>query len=102
MTYFPSLPSVVLLSMLLGGVLTLEAQAGSPLADAPVVSASGISAAKESPQFPLSGSIPTEAASNTELQLSLHDAIERGLKNNLAILLSSDATSDAQAERWRA
>lgn len=35
-----------------------------------------------------SGSVPTGIASRTELQLSLHDAVERGLKNNLGILLS--------------
>lgn len=102
MSYFSSLPSVVLATMLLGGVLTLQAQAGSSLADAPVVPAGGISTTLSSPQVPLSGSIPTEAASHAELQLSLRAAIERGLRNNLAILLSSDATSDARAERGRA
>ncbi len=41
-------------------------------------------------------------ASPTALSISLEDAVARGLRQNLGGLLSSDAISGAQGERWRA
>jgi outer membrane protein TolC len=35
------------------------------------------------------------------LQLSLQDAIDRGLRNNLGLLLSGDQTVTARGERWK-
>jgi outer membrane protein TolC len=53
-------------------------------------------------QNPYLGGVPTGVASSTPLQLSLDDAVARGLRQNLGGLLSSDALSGAQGERWRA
>jgi outer membrane protein TolC len=53
-------------------------------------------------QNPYLGGVPTGKASATALSLSLEDAVARGLRQNLGGLLSSDALSGAQGERWRA
>jgi len=47
------------------------------------------------------GGVPTGTASPTALPLSLEDAVARGLRQNLGGLLSSDAVSGAQGDRWR-
>lgn len=99
---FPSPRCFWLVPMLFGGLAIVEAQVGSSLPNAPAVSANASFAAEGSLQFPFTGSAPMGIASKTELQLSLQDAVERGLKSNLGILLSTDAESDARAERWRA
>ena len=48
------------------------------------------------------GGVPTGTASSTALSLSLEDAVARGLRQNLGGLLSTDAVSGAQGERWQA
>jgi len=53
-------------------------------------------------QNPYLGGVPTGTASSTPLQLSLEDAVARGLRQNLGGLLSTDAVSGAQGERWQA
>jgi outer membrane protein TolC len=53
-------------------------------------------------QNPYLGGVPAGKASPTTLSLSLEDAVARGLKQNLGGLLSSDALSSAQGERWHA
>jgi outer membrane protein TolC len=53
-------------------------------------------------QNPYFGGVPTGTASLTPLSLSLEDAVARGLRQNLGGLLSTDAVSGAQGERWRA
>jgi outer membrane protein TolC len=53
-------------------------------------------------QNPYVGGVPTGIASPTALSLSLEDAVTRGLRQNLGGLLSGDAVSGAQGERWRA
>jgi outer membrane protein TolC len=53
-------------------------------------------------QNPYLGGVPTGKASSGPLSLSLEDAVARGLRQNLGGLLSSDALSGAQGERWRA
>jgi outer membrane protein TolC len=52
-------------------------------------------------QNPYLGGLPAGKASETTLLLSLDDAVARGLRQNLGGLLSSDAMSGAQGERWR-
>ena len=54
------------------------------------------------PQSLYLGGVATGKASPTPLSLSLEDAVGRGLRQNLGGLLSSDALSGAQGERWRA
>jgi outer membrane protein TolC len=53
-------------------------------------------------QNPYLGGVPTGTASATPLQLSLEDAVNRGLRQNLGGLLTTDAVSGAQGERWQA
>src|ERR1700733_1944225 len=51
-------------------------------------------------QSPFSGSVPQGKVTGEVLPLSFKDAIERGLRNNLGILLQSDSTLMARGERW--
>ena len=51
-------------------------------------------------QSPFSGSVPEGKATAEILPLSFKEAIERGLRNNLGILLQSDSTLTARGERW--
>ena len=53
-------------------------------------------------QSPYLGGVPAGTASSTPLKLSLEDAVTRGLRQNLGGLLTSDAVSGAQGERWQA
>ena len=53
-------------------------------------------------QSPYLGGVPTGKASSTPLALSLEEAVTRGLRQNLGGLLSTDAVSGAQGERWQA
>lgn len=102
MIHFPSSKCLWLAPILFGSLATVEAQVGSSLPNAPAVSANASFDPKGSLQFPFSGSAPAGVLSNTKLRLSLQDAIDRGLRSNLGILLSTDAESDARVERWRA
>src|SRR5271169_4804999 len=52
-------------------------------------------------QSPFTGSEPEGTASPEVLQLSLQEAIDRGLRNNLGLLLSGDQTILARGERWK-
>ena len=52
-------------------------------------------------QSPFTGSQPEGTASGEVLQLSFQDAIDRGLRNNLGLLLSGDQTIMARGERWK-
>jgi outer membrane protein TolC len=56
---------------------------------------------QQTPQVDYNGSIPTGQASATPLSLSLRDAIQRGLKYNLGILVNGDLADLASAERRR-
>ncbi len=48
------------------------------------------------------GSVPMGAASSTPLALTLHDAIDRGLKANLGLLVSDSASETARGQRLNA
>ncbi len=54
-----------------------------------------------STQSPFSGSVPEGKATTEVLQLSLRDALDRGLRNNLGLLLQSDTTLTARGEKWK-
>jgi len=45
------------------------------------------------------GSVPTGEVSPTPLELSLDEAIQRGLRNNLGVILSSTQTATARSQR---
>src|SRR5271154_4369903 len=52
-------------------------------------------------QSPFTGSEPEGKATPEILQLGFQQAIDRGLRNNLGLLLSSDQTIMARGERWK-
>ena len=52
-------------------------------------------------QAQFQGSVPTGVASPTPLSLTLRDAIDRGLKTNLGLLLSGQVSETARGERLR-
>ncbi|MFZ0419454.1 MAG: TolC family protein [Candidatus Sulfotelmatobacter sp.] len=52
-------------------------------------------------QSPFTGSEPEAIATPEVLQLTFQDAIDRGLRNNLGLLLSGDQTIMARGERWK-
>ena len=52
-------------------------------------------------QAQFQGSVPSGVASPTPLSLTLRDAINRGLKTNLGLLLSGQASETARGERLR-
>jgi outer membrane protein TolC len=52
-------------------------------------------------QSPFTGSEPEGKATPEVLQIGFQEAIERGLRNNLGLLLSGDQTIMARGERWK-
>ena len=62
---------------------------------------SGQSGGGVSGQNPFYGSVPEGKATAEVLPLSLRDAMDRGLKNNLGLLLRGDNTLTARGEKWK-
>lgn len=52
-------------------------------------------------QVTFQGSVPTGVASPASLSLTLQDAIDRGLRTNLGLLLGGQASESARGERMR-
>jgi outer membrane protein TolC len=52
-------------------------------------------------QSPFLGSAPEGIATPDVLQIDFKDAIDRGLRNNLGLLLAGDQTLQARGERWK-
>jgi outer membrane protein TolC len=52
-------------------------------------------------QSPFSGSVPEGKPTAEVLPLSFKEAIDRGLRNNLGLLLQSDTSLTAQGEKWK-
>ena len=52
-------------------------------------------------QSPFTGSEPEEKATPEVLQLDFGEAIERGLRHNLGLLLSGDQALTARGEKWK-
>jgi len=84
-----SLLAVTLL--LLPSVTGLVAQNSAPV---PSISLPGS-------QSPFTGSEPEGKATPEVLRIGFQEAIERGLRNNLGLLLSGDQTIMARGERWK-
>jgi outer membrane protein TolC len=78
------------------GTLTSFAQTGMT----PGASAPGQSSPAAQGQNTFAGSVPSKPAPGV-LQISLLDAIDRGLKQNLGLLLSSAETQSARGQRWQ-
>ena len=52
-------------------------------------------------QSPFQGSAPEGSATSEVLQIDFEDAIDRGLRNNLGLLLAGDQAQAARGTRWR-
>ena len=52
-------------------------------------------------QSPFTGSEPEGKATPEVLQLNFQEAIDRGLRNNLGLLISGDQAITARGERWK-
>ncbi|MGC2421236.1 MAG: TolC family protein [Candidatus Acidiferrales bacterium] len=96
----------ILALLLLLGSLPASAQSSSSTAGSAgstssgsSSSSSGQSATATLAQSSYSGSVPGQPVPGV-LQLSLQDAIDRGLKQNLGLLLSSADIGSARGERW--
>src|SRR6266446_879079 len=83
--------SLLLFVLVLVAASVLVAQNSAP---APSISLPGS-------QSTFTGSEPEGVATPEVLQLSFQEAIERGLRNNLGLLLSGDQTIMARGERWK-
>jgi len=90
--------------LLLSGAVTSGAQTTSPSgasrATQYVITLSQGAAAFQ-PQNPFSGSVPAGNATPNVLPLSLKDAIDRGLKQNLGLLLTSEGVPAARGQWWK-
>lgn len=86
-TIVPALP-------LLFASAQLAAQSGGGTSSTPSVTLSG-------QQSPFLGSAPEGKATAEVLQIDFKEAIDRGLRNNLGLLLASDQTEAARGERWK-
>jgi len=82
---------LIAFALLLSAGTSVVAQTSAPV---PSISLPGS-------QSPFTGSEPEGKASPEVLQLSLQEAIDRGLRNNLGLLLSGDQTITARGERWK-
>jgi outer membrane protein TolC len=88
---FSTVTSVLLFALLSSTDLVSQSTAGTPT---PSISLPGS-------QSPFQGSAPEGKASTEVLQIDFKEAIERGLRNNLGLLLSADQTETARGERWK-
>ena len=83
--------SIAVPCLLLLAVTGLAAQNSTPV---PSISLPGS-------QSPFTGSEPEGKAVAEVLQLSFQEAIDRGLRNNLGLLLAGDQSIRARGERWK-
>ena len=74
--------------------------AGQTLESYPSATGSQGGVAIPSSQGPFGGSVAQGKATGTVLPLSFKDAIDRGLQNNLGVLLQSDNTLNARGQKW--
>ncbi len=95
--------------LLLALLLPPASQAQIPTVAPPVQSSQSVSSNPSAlaldvlgPQNPFLGGIPSEKPTPGVLPLSLLDAIDRGLKHNLGLFLSSEGTESARGARYRA
>lgn len=90
----PNCRFLTLIPMLLFAMRPLVAQNATQSAPTPSISLPGS-------QSPFLGSEPEAKISPGILQLGFQEAIDRGLRNNLGLLLSGDQTITARGERWK-
>jgi outer membrane protein TolC len=93
----------VLLNLVLSSLLAAQALPGmrrAPAEEEQQPSRPQITVVPQA-QSPIFGGVPSEAPSGQTLQLSLSDAIERALRQNLGLILEDQGTRAARAERLR-
>ena len=61
----------------------------------------GTSIAIPGTESPFTGSQPEDKVSPEVLQIGFSDAIDRGLRNNLGLLIAGDNTLNARGEKWK-
>jgi outer membrane protein TolC len=90
------IPRAVFFSLILAllAAPSLLAQAVSGTSPTPNITLPGT-------QNPFLGSAPEGKATAEVLQIDFNDAIDRGLRNNLGLLLAGDQTQIARGERWK-
>src|SRR5579872_5882254 len=93
-SFIPSQPAFFGFILALLATPSLLAQAAGGTAPAPNVTLPG-------PQNPFLGSAPEGTATAEVLQIDFKDAIDRGLRNNLGLLLAGDQAQTARGERWK-
>lgn len=71
------------------------------LGGAGVAQSGGSGVSLPGPENPFLGSAAEGKASSEVLQIDFKEAIDRGLRNNLGLLLPSDQTETARGERWK-
>jgi outer membrane protein TolC len=99
-----TLVSITALAVTLGGCALL-AQTGPPGVGQPVaapVARPQTQSAPANTQNPFTGSVPANDSSSTGLSLSLQDAIQRGLKQNLGLIVGDQNTRLARARELQA
>jgi outer membrane protein TolC len=84
--------------MALGSSVVLSAQVAAPSAVAPLPRAESVINRSTDPY---SGSIPQGQATNETIDLTIADALDRGLKYNLGLFLSGQSTAVARAQRMQ-
>ena len=96
---------VVLAAVLVAGSGVMRGQAGGSQSqsNAPALPA-GVSAptAAQVTTSSFQGSVPVGEANDQTIDLTLDDAIQRGLRNNLGVILSGTQTATAKAQRLSA
>jgi len=95
--------TVVLMYLVGGGGLgVLTAQSPESLPQNAGASSPAESVPLLSDHSPILGSVPEAEATSEEIDLSLTDAVERGLRSNLGVLLSGHGRTAAEGERRQA
>ena len=98
--------SCALFTVLLLSAISAQAQTGAPSGSGMNSRSEGSAAASLAgsaaalAQSPFSGSVPAKLEPGI-LQLSLQQAMDRGLKQNLGVLVSSENVRAARGERWK-
>lgn len=72
-----------------------------PILSAQTGTSSPVNVTLPGPQNPFLGSAPEGKATAEVLQIDFKEAIDRGLRNNLGLLLAVDQAQAARGERWK-
>ena len=112
----PLRADATLLCTLLLGCLSADAQYSAPATPAPynpialaeitggprATVQAGQNSGRNQSQDPFLGGVPAGKLNVTPVELSLEDAVNRGLKQNLGGVLANDAVADATGQKWQA